>query len=155
MIKVPLTRGKVALVDAQDRWVLNYKWCALKGRKTWYAVRHDSATRGHIRMHRAILGFPAGEVDHENCNGLDNQRHNLRVATRAENGVNAPPPITNTSGFKGVSRHRNKWIAYISYGDKTYYLGLYIYPEAAAIAYGLAAIILFKEFARQDVANTT
>ena len=41
-------------------------------------------------------------------------------------------PKNNTSGFRGVTKKRDKWQAYITYGGKREYLGVYDTPEEAA-----------------------
>lgn len=43
-------------------------------------------------------------------------------------------PKNNTSGIRGVTRKRNKWQAYITYGGKRQYLGSYDTREEAAKA---------------------
>lgn len=57
----------------------------------------------------------------------------------------------NTSGFRGVTRYGNKWVA--NCADK--YLGLFATPEAAALAYDLAATIKFGQFAHNNFAVST
>jgi len=40
--EIPLTQGKVAIVDAKDFECLNqFKWYAHKNVNTWYAVRKE------------------------------------------------------------------------------------------------------------------
>lgn len=41
----------------------------------------------------------------------------------------------NTSGYRGVSKHTNKWSACICVNYKTIYLGIYDTPKKAAIVY--------------------
>lgn len=78
-------RGGVALVDDADfDWLAQYKWNHLGN---GYAVRYKG--RDMIYLHREIMGFPECEVDHENGNKLDCQRHNLRPATRRFNATNS------------------------------------------------------------------
>lgn len=102
-------------------------------------------------MHRVILGLEKGdklEGDHKDGNGLNNQRRNLRVATRTENHHNRTKYKTNTSGFKGVSAKSNRWMAKINIGGKAKHLGYFDTPELAAAAYAKAAKKHHKEFAR-------
>ena len=53
-------------------------------------------------------------IDHINHNGLDNRKENLRICTNRQNSRNRKASKRNTSGIKGVSRHKlsNKWQAY-------------------------------------------
>lgn len=116
---IPLTRGLFALVDGRDYAALvQHNWTAARGSskaKTdlFYAVRTAESriaaraagrARPHrVKMHREILGVSdALDVDHENGNGLDNRRHNLRPATRAQNIQNSKKRKDNTSGYRGV-----------------------------------------------------
>ena len=77
--------------------------------------------------------WPNGQIDHINRNPSDNRIVNLREATVAENGHNAGLRIDNTSGFKGVHRHRNllarPWQARIKFGSRRISLGYFETPE--------------------------
>jgi hypothetical protein len=87
---IPLTQGKVTLVDGDDYEELSkYKWCVQRGANTFYAQRKARANgeQTAILMHRQILGFPP-EIDHINRDGLDNRRCNLRVVTHRQNAEN-------------------------------------------------------------------
>lgn len=58
------------------------------------------------------------------------------VTTRIENIVDAKPPKTNTSGFRGVhwNRKDQKWEANITYKNEREYLGQYDNKEDAVQA---------------------
>lgn len=104
-------------------------------------------------MHRQILGEPAGrEVDHENLDGLDNQRINLRIATRGQNQHNRGRYRSNTSGYIGVSwrESHQKWRARINVNGEQEHLGYFDTAEAAANAYDEAARRLHGFFARTN-----
>lgn len=149
VMQINLSKGKVALVDAEDyERVSSLRWHAKKKGKTWYAMR--SVPKGSryengepkykaCYMHRLIMGAPEGiEVDHENGDGLDNRRSNLRLATKSQNQQNQPLLHgANTSGYRGVSKHSlcTKWRAEIKCG-------------LAARAYDSKARELFGEYAR-------
>lgn len=161
MAEIPLSQGKVAIVDDSDlALVSNYKWHAAKRRTVWYAATVVKAkTRCGITllyMHKLIFGVDKGRVDHRNGNGLDNRRSNLRAATRTQNSQNSakrhstngtPPP----SPYKGVSisrSKRNPWRARIKVERQEIILGYYKTQEEAARAYDAAALKYFGEFAR-------
>lgn len=66
--------------------------------------------------------------------------------------MNAGLYKNNTSGLKGVSKHRLKsgtikWKAIIGSGKSYQYLGLFETPEAAASAYNQAALASYGEIA--------
>lgn len=152
MIEVPLTKGKVALIDEEDALrVLGYKWTAnhKPDSGTWYAVTYR---RGRtIYLHRFILNATAGEeVDHENLDTLDNRRCNLRLATHSQNQCNRRAYRRNKTGFKGVyySKSRNAFCAQIRHGNVQRLLGRFATAEEAARAYDAAARAHHGDFAR-------
>lgn len=83
--------------------------------------------------------WPPGRLDHDNQIESDNRIGNLRPATAVQNGGNRPKTIRNTSGYKGVSRHRDKFVATIQCDGKWEYLGIFDTPEAAGKEYKSAA----------------
>ena len=149
MKEIPLTQGKVTLVDDEDFEYLN-QW-------KWYYDNCGYARRsihvpdqGAILMHRAIVQTPDDmETDHINGNKLDNQRTNLRICTMPQNRRNRRAYANNTSGFKGVvwNMSAKKWEAYIRMNIKRIYLGLFADPAEAARAYDKAATQYYGEFA--------
>lgn len=163
MKRIPLTQGKVALVDDADFERLNrWKWCAKWDRGVFYAVR-PSPGGGTVLMHREVLNAPLGViVDHRNQRnlgedfGLDNQQGNLRLATNAQN-IQNQRKTRGTSRFKGVywNRARGKWHAGIRLSGVRKHLGYFDGEEDAARAYDQAARKLFREFARLNFPNST
>ena len=152
MKEIILTKGKVALVDeANYNWLNQWKWYASRGSNTWYAVRtsRENGRRIEICMHRKILGleFRDGLItDHINRNGLDNQRENLRITNKSGNAHNSKLPISNTSGYKGVSwNKRDKYYeTYIAINGKRIRLGYY-YSFQKAIQARLQAEKKYKK----------
>lgn len=149
---IPLTQGQVALVDDEDyRWLTAMgPWCAHKDGNTYYARRRNGQRTDN--MHRVIMeqNDPKVQVDHEDRNGLNNQRHNLRVATNTQNQYNTGKQRNNTSGYKGVCWHKGagRWQAEIQTASgRRVYLGLFDDVLDAAAAHDAAAIELHGEFA--------
>ncbi len=149
MKKIPLTRGKVALVDDDDfDWISQLEWSAVRVSsgtgEIWYATKRG----GKGFMHSVISGFR--KCDHKDGNGLNNQRDNLRPCTSSQNAANSFQRKPNISGFKGVSRNHYKWKARLMLNRKEIFLGDFDTPELAARAYDAGAIKHFGEFARTN-----
>lgn len=156
MKKIPLTQGQFALVDDEDyEWLIAWKWSANKVNKTFYAFRKEwnHGNQKTIYMHRLIMNAPENKlVDHNDMNGLNNQRHNLRLGNKSKNGANRGIDKDNTTGYKGVtictsSKRRKKYIAQIGYKGEHIQLGYFLTAEDAARAYDKKAKELFDEFA--------
>lgn len=147
--KIPLTRGKFALVDAEDyESLIKHKWhfCG----KYVATSLYKNGRKQEIYLHRFVVNAEAGkDVDHKNHNLLDNRKENLRICTRRENKANTQGVKKNTSGFKGVGffKATSKWRAYIKVNYKFISLGHYKTKREAALAYNKAARYYFGEYA--------
>lgn len=165
MKTIPLTKGLVALVDDEDyKWAMQFKWYATVYRDGNIYVRRRQMENGinrSIRMHREIMNAsPGTEVDHKNGSGLDNRRCNLRFCTRKQNQQNRKVIPRAISSFKGVRfrasrgkgvffrESKKPWFVTIKQDGKKIHLGYFESKIDAAIAYNIAAIKHFGEFAR-------
>jgi hypothetical protein len=154
MREILLTQGQVAYVDDEDYEGLSrWQWYAMETNGIWYAMRTEKLpVKRTICMHTSVMKTPDGlEVDHEDGNGLNNQRYNLRVATHTQNLWNTGVRRSNTSGYKGVSwhQHTGKWRSEIRIGGgQRLYLGVFEDITDAARAYNEAALLHHGEFAR-------
>lgn len=144
-----------ALVDEEDFFNLSQrKWYLIitpSGSYYAYTIFSKGRKKLTARMHQIILPLPKGfEVDHKNCNGLDNRRHNLRAATHSQNCANRTVGGKNKrlSKYKGVSKKNRKWSAAVQKDGTIYRLGSFTTEQEAARAYNEAAKRLFGEFAR-------
>jgi hypothetical protein len=150
-VEVPLTKGKIALVDAHDyqKKVKQFKWFWDKHYANRTCFCQGKRNKHNIRLHRYILSAREGEqVDHINGNTLDCRRENLRICTSAQNNMNRRKQ-PNVSGYKGVHKTRgNKWIAHITFNRKMRHIGQFSTAEEAAKAYDKKAKELFGEFAK-------
>lgn len=150
---IPLTQGKFTLVDDVDFNKLSgFKWCAMrvKGGK-YYAKRtvREGEGKKNIFIHRLVAETPKGmDTDHINGDTLDNRRANLRWCSATENMRNQKIHSDNTSGFKGVFKSRNRWVARIRINGINKHLGSFKEKEDAARAYDSNAKKYFGEFAR-------
>lgn len=167
MKEIPLTRGKVAVVDDVDFERLSkHKWHAMKSPSgRYYAGRFVTVApytpgtgkqRRLILMHREVLGLSLDDptkVDHKDDEGLNNWRNNLRPCTMSQNKSNTRKQKgAYSSIFKGVSFDKRltarPWKAYVRVNQTLHSLGQFQTQEAAALAYNEAAVRYFGEFAR-------
>jgi hypothetical protein len=157
MVKsIPLTRGLVTLVDDADFVHLSaYTWCALRGAprpsyaQTCFPVSEPGRRQRKVYLHRLLLDAKPGQmVDHIDGDPLNNQRANLRIVTPLQNSWNLPRHRDNTSGYKGVSRRKTRWVAQITSHGKVKRLGGFADPRDAARMYDFWADFLFGEYAR-------
>ena len=120
-----------------------------------------SAKGRNLKLHRVVAEVfinggnpltPQQDVDHiKQADGSHAQDSlsNLRICSRSQNLMNQRIACNNKSGYKGVSLHKpaNKWTATISSCGRRKHLGYFTTPEAAALAYNVAASNYFGEFA--------
>lgn len=150
MKKIPLTKGYFAIVDdSYYNELIQYKWQANENCNTVYAQRSKCGSIS--MMHREVMGCNSSlEVDHKDGNGLNNQKSNLRMANKSQNGANRKSAKNSTSKYKGVcwAKKSKKWCSQIKKDGVIHRLGFFCDEEGAAIAYDKAALRLHGEFAR-------
>ena len=148
--------------DEDEALVSQYTWCIKKALATYkqdiYYCYTNVTIEGKSKtriFHRLLLGItdPKIFVDHINHNGLDNQRHNLRICSKEQNPKNARPQKGRVSSYKGVTLNKKRvhlgspWRARIMVDRKSIHLGYFPTEEAAARAYNAAALQYFGEYA--------
>lgn len=84
MLRIELTPEVYALVDDADVLLLSgFPWRLLGPNESGVAYVHAWNGKQSVYMHRLVIGAgPGEEVDHADGNGLNNQRYNLRIASR-------------------------------------------------------------------------
>ena len=136
-------------LDAADYAAVSiYCWSLAQKRDKCYAIARVNGRR--VYLHRLIMGSPRGRiVDHEDGDGLNCQRHNLRVCTRSQNMGNARKHRDRKGQYKGVhfDKTEQRYIAQICCKRKRYKLGRFETDIEAARAYDKKAIELFGDFA--------
>jgi len=153
MKEIRLTQGYLTLVDDEDfEYLSQWKWYAIRTGRNMYATRNESSLQKKtIYMHREIIGNIENGfgVDHIDHNSLNNQRSNLRVASRAENLRNSRSGIGSSSKYIGVSFYKmyRKWRAQIMVNGKNKHIGYFESEIDAAKARDKSAIIHHKDFA--------
>jgi hypothetical protein len=170
MKEIKLTQGEVALVDDEDyEYLSQFKWNLFKTKNTKYVfyARGKNLINGkwhNVFMHRLILKPKQDQyIDHIDKNGLNNQKLNLRICTKAQNawnkkvqdgrkykGVRERYPFYKYINSKGetVNKIRSKsYQAFIICNKKSIFLGEFKTEIEAAIAYNNGAIKYYGEFA--------
>jgi hypothetical protein len=159
---IPLSRGYFAMVDDADYAAVSaFKWSAKEDKRTDGSIRNVYAKRlvskglpkpTTFALHRVLLGItdPKVQVDHKDGNGLNCQRYNLRVATKAGNQQNQRLLRKNKTGYKGVFWRdtRKKYVVNITVdGMGSIFLGHVTNPIEGARMYDAAALKYHGEFA--------
>ena len=161
MRTIPLTRGKIAIVDNKDyAFLAQRSWCCgadgyVKSEES-LGSKDGKRKRRTLLMHREIIRPKIGyEVDHINKDKLDNRRRNLRIATRSQNCMNRESFSGASSRYKGVSWHRTsqKWAARIKKDGKTKWLGTFKSERAAARAFDDHVSKMHGKFAVRNFAK--
>lgn len=152
---IPPSNGGYAKVSDEDfEYLSRWKWCRFE--KDGTIASSETSRYGHITIYMSILvavrmglNVDKFDIDHRDRIRSNNQRENLREATRSQNNMNKGVRSDNTSGFKGVNycKRQCKWVSRIGYGGKRMHIGYFDTPEEAAKAYDRAAKDLHGEFA--------
>lgn len=162
MKKIPLSIGKFrpskhhdlyALVDDADyKWLSQWSWTAIHTKRKCggYAMRSEYGQT--ILMHRLIMGADeAEEVDHKDRNGLNNQRENLRKATRKQGIANRGAFKNNRTGYKGVVQLKNgKYRMTITAICDTAEEAAHIYDQCAKMLHGDFSSVNFTDNSVQN-----
>lgn len=152
-ISTPKHPNTFTMVDDSDfDWLNQWKWSAKVDKRTIYARRDKviNGSRVSVSMHREILSPPeCALVDHEDGNGLNNQRSNIRMATILENNRNRLSG-RNKSGYLGVcwDKRDKSWRVMIKTSGKRIYIIQTKNLIEAAKARDAAAIKYFGAFAK-------
>lgn len=151
-----LTKGKRTLVDDEDyEYLKQWKWyfgSRYAQRQEYLGKINGKYQQKTVYMHRELCSSDE-DVDHINGDTLDNRRSNLRACTHQQNSYNQKLRKSNTSGYKGVSWHkqRKKWVVQLQYNGKKLHLGLFTDIEDAVKAYNDKSILVYGDFARKEV----
>lgn len=135
-----LLQGRI--LKASRNKVLGYNTVSLHfhgAQKTHYASELVAA---------AFMSLRPGEIaDHKDRDRGNDRLENLRPATRTLNNFNQGLSRRNTSGYKGATLKRGKWVAQIGSRGAFRYLGTFESAEQAHAAYMREAKNLAGEFA--------
>jgi hypothetical protein len=147
MKEIPLTQGKVAIIDDEDfERVAAHKWQAAKNGNITYAVAFigHRPLRVQVKMHRLIMGVtnPKILIDHKNGNGCDNQKQNLHVVSQSFNLRQTGKQcmkrgLQPSSQYKGICwvKSLKYWKASMRFNGQRFHCGYYNDEISAARAY--------------------
>lgn len=129
--EISLTLGQVALVDLEDFDRINkFKWCAIRRPSgIYHAMRKDACGQTEFMHHAVLRVIPSTKnpVDHENRNGVDNRKFNIKVVTPRINGLNKPA----SWNAKIIERHGNRFRVRPQVNGKKVNLGSFSTEEEA------------------------
>jgi hypothetical protein len=131
-IALLLREDMEVLVDLEDyESVKGYHWTPSRshdGKRVYVVSRTGEKI---IQLHQLVMApFMGGkkiDIDHQNHNGLDNRKSNLRMLTRQQNMENRPGPNRNSStGIRGVSvSKRGVYVAQVKSNYRNYCAGTF------------------------------
>jgi hypothetical protein len=104
-------------------------------------------------LHKVVwfrAGLPDSEIDHIDCDKLNNQRDNLRSCTRTENCRNSRGWSGSDLQVKGVRRRGNSYQARVYVEGRELSLGSYNDVASAASAYDNYVTENFGDFGRSN-----
>ena len=114
-----------------------------------YLTHPETGAKTPIPVHHIVHFMTSGEVcspgqvvDHKDGNPTNNRPTNLRCVSQKENLQNRGMNSNNTSGYRGVTKHRDAYLAQIRVDGVLRNLGRYSTPELAHAAYTGAARLL-------------
>lgn len=148
---------RVDITNGKCYWLVDRGTRARAGNEAGCLVpkgyTHIKFNGKNYRRHRIVFYVATGTlpqlIDHKNGVEYGDGIDNLQEATNLENTRKRKPMKNNTSGYRGVSWHSRdlQWNAHIRINTKLKYLGKFETSKDAAIAYNLAALQHFGEFA--------
>lgn len=144
--------GTEVSVDDIDDYIVQIGYWTLGGSMNYIYGRRGKYHRQYLHLiiaERMNLDI-SNDIDHIDHNIYNNQRSNLREATRSQNMMNSKIHSDNKTGYKGVDYRKDmqKYRARIQVDDRSIHLGYYDYAEQAHLYYCIAAIKYFGKFAR-------
>lgn len=163
MKKIPLIKGKFAIVDDEDyKYLIRFHWSISKTGNRDYAIREFYIGKKTfiLPMWKLIIASDNNKtVIYKNDNSLDNRKSNLFLVpiyvanhkqAKKRRGVNGLP----TSIYKGVCYSksklgRKKWVADIVSNGKRFTKN-FLTEKEAVLFYNEKARELYGEFAYQN-----
>lgn len=142
--------GQEIMVDDSDFEKLSLIQWYLSG---GYAVTRFGGWKLSLPLyiHKLVMGVAYTKgviVDHIDRNKLNNQKSNLRLADRHQNGYNRQSARGSSSKYLGVmKRYNGVWQAVITTKSESKSIGTFKSEVEAAMCYDMMAKLLHGEFA--------
>jgi hypothetical protein len=110
---------KFFIIDKDDyEKVFPYCWAIGKDGYWGTTVFNEDGSKFTLKLHQLIMGTSGRKrvPDHEDRDGSNNRKNNLRIASCRQNAINRSLSPLNTSGITGVEwrKSENKWCAKIN-----------------------------------------
>lgn len=142
-----VTNGRSFTIDPADLPALGtYRWTVSHSRGCYYATQ----TRGKqtILLHRVIMLPPDHlTVDHEDGDGTNDRRYNMRVCTFGQNNANYHGKLSSM-GYRGVyPTQSGKFYALFKEDGRLRNLGTFTDAEEAARVRDAEVYRIYGEFA--------
>ena len=152
-MRIPLTQGFYAEVDEEDfNWLNSFQWYAKASDSEVFAACCINGVE--TAMQKLILGIAHDEDlfgQHIDYNRLNNQRSNLRVATRQQMTWHRKPQRGAASRYKGVHRDIDRnWISQITCDGKIHKSRVFVNEIFAALDYDRKARWYFGIYGFQN-----
>ena len=106
----------------------DYTWRISYRKSKWYIGTSKKKPKIRMYLHRFIMNCPDKfEVDHQNGDGFDNRKNNLKIVTHKQNMENIGLNRANKSGVRGVywSKRDKVWIVQVGHNGKKLTYGRY------------------------------
>lgn len=133
--------------------IKKYRWSIWKSMTGKFYAFHSWKRDGEevsIKMHRLVMRHENKRlplIDHLDGNTLNNKKSNLRIAEHSQNSMNRGKTKRNKSGYKGVTKKKNRYVVNIVVRGTIYRGGSFTNAIDAAKKYDEMAKIHHGEFA--------
>lgn len=132
--------------DCIAKIISQFQWRDDKRDKRNYI--YTSVGSRKIYLHRLVFGLLGKiNIDHRDRCTENNLINNLRTASHSENVANSVKRAKPKTGYRGIYKHRARWVAGAQYMGKSYKTHGLLTAEAAAREYDRMAIRFWGEFA--------
>ena len=130
-VLIKMSKGEVFVIDKEDLDRVKAHYWHLGSNNYAYSFYTDDLKKvRRINLHRYIMGViddSLAIIDHIDANKNNCCKSNLRITTKATNGINRHPRKDNPSGYVGIAKHKKctRWESQISVDGKRIILGYF------------------------------